>query len=173
MTQELERTPLPEAVRIVLEYLNKRTNPMTINDIAKDTKLNHRTVQKAVEIMQLVSSMLESKRLLVSKTDGVTIVQTETKQVGLLNLPLDVQKMLIRTKYFPVPSKEENIVTYLYLRDALGKDKAVNLPENNTLEQLIEAEQIEKVESGYYLTDIGKMVAIGALEIYPELKEGR
>ena len=81
--------------------------------------------------------------------------------------------MLIRTKYFPVPSKEENIVTYLYLREALGKDNAVNLPENDILEQLVDAEQIQKAESGYYLTEIGKMVAIGALEIYPELKEGR
>ena len=63
MAQGFERTSLPEAVKMVLEDLNKKTTPMTINDIAKETNLNHRTVQKAVEIMQLVSSMLESKRL--------------------------------------------------------------------------------------------------------------
>jgi predicted transcriptional regulator len=59
------------------------------------------------------------------------------------------------------------------LRGALRKETAINLPENRTTEQLEEAEQIEKTESGYYLTDIGKIVAMGALEIYPELKEGR
>ena len=81
--------------------------------------------------------------------------------------------MLIRTKYFPVPSREENVLTHLYLREALGEDTAVNLPENEILDKLEEAEQIEKSQSGYYLTDIGKMVAIGALELYPELKDMR
>jgi len=55
--------------------------------------------------------------------------------------------MLIRTKYYPVPSKGENIVSYLYLREAYGKDGAVSIPENGALKELVEAEQIQKAES--------------------------
>lgn len=41
------------------------------------------------------------------------------------------------------------------------------------MKQLLKQERVEKVspkeESRFYLTDIGRMVAMGALDIYPEL----
>src|SRR5487761_358765 len=95
------------------------------------------------------------------------------KQMGLLGLPQDVQMMLIRTKYFPQPSREQEILTHLYLRGAFQKDSAVNLMEDETVKKLEKTENIEhsEKESGFFLTDIGKNVAEGTMEIYPELKK--
>ena len=170
-----DRTSLSEAVKIVLKEIEKKgtSHPLTINDIARDTKLNQRTVKKVVDILECTNSALTKKSLLISRTGSGRYIEMEPKQMGLLGLPQDVQMMLIRTKYFPQPSREQEILTHLYLRGAFQKDSAVNLMEDETVKKLEKTENIEhsEKESGFFLTDIGKNVAEGTMEIYPELKK--
>ncbi|MDA4130805.1 MAG: hypothetical protein OK457_08550 [Thaumarchaeota archaeon] len=89
----------------------------------------------------------------------------------MLNLPEDVQHMLIKTKYFPLPSREQEILVYLFLKKAFDKKSATFLDNSQSIvKDLLKAENIAMTDdSKMYLTDIGKMVSQGTLEIYPEL----
>ena len=90
----------------------------------------------------------------------------------MMELPDDIQKLIIRTKYFPQPSREDEIEVHLYSHKAFDDESAIFLEDTPMLRHLIDLERIKKShgeKSRFYLTDIGKMVALGALDIYPEL----
>ncbi len=109
---------------------------------------------------------------IVSGGSGI-LVQTEKKKIKMMELPDDIQKLIIRTKYFPQPSREDEIQVYLYSRKAFDSKSAAFLENTPIVRKLMKQERLEKVrgeESRFYLTDIGKMVALGALDIYPELE---
>jgi hypothetical protein len=93
----------------------------------------------------------------------------------MMELPDDIQKLIIRTKYFPQPSREDEIQVYLYSKKAFDSKSAVFLETTPIVRKLMKQERLEKVreekESRFYLTEIGKMVALGALDIYPELEQ--
>jgi DNA-binding transcriptional regulator YhcF (GntR family) len=181
MTQvESERTSLPDAVKLVLKLLqhrDRKEEPLTIQEIAKQSGLNPRTVSKVIEILEEAYDVFSKEDLVVLKTSAGTLVEVEPKQTSLLNLPEDVQKMLIRTKYFPQPSREQETLVHLLLKGAVNQHSAVYLEKTQLVAQLLEMENIASMakttQSGgelYYLTEIGRMVAEGTLEIYPELK---
>ena len=102
--------------------------------------------------------------------------EVEPKQPNLLGLPEDVQKMLIRTKYFPQPSREQETLVHLLLKGAVNENSGAFLEKTPLVAQLLETENIASIPESkgsagtYYLTDIGRMVAEGSLAIYPELK---
>ncbi len=81
--------------------------------------------------------------------------------------------MIIRSAYFPAPSREEEILTHLLLRHATQKGSAFDLGAIGSikefLEPLLRQGQIASVENHYFLTDDGAIVARGAIELYPEL----
>jgi DNA-binding transcriptional regulator YhcF (GntR family) len=164
------RTSLSEAVSMVLGTL-KNERALTVNDIAKETHLNPRTVRKTISVLEETHSIFQREKLVVSKTNSGVYLTIEPRQIGLLNLPEDVQHMLIRTKYFPQPSREQETLVYLFLKKAIDKKSATFLDNSQSIvKDLLKAENIAMTDdSKMYLTDIGKMVAQGTLEIYPEL----
>jgi hypothetical protein len=93
----------------------------------------------------------------------------------MMELLDDIQKLIIRTKYFPQPPREDEIQVYLYSKKAFDSKSAVFLEITPIVRKLMKQELLEKVreeeESRFYLTEIGKMVALGALDIYPELEQ--
>ena len=173
----IERTSLPEALSIVIKTLERRTNserPLTLREISKETGLNPRTVRKTISLLEETKQFLKRKDVQIIRGGSGTLVQTEEKKVKMTELPGDIQKFIIRTKYFPQPSREDEIQVYLYLRKAFDGESAVFLEDTPTVRKLMKLERIGKTlgeEPKFYLTDIGKMVAIGALDIYPELEQ--
>ena len=176
---ESDRTSLPDAVTSVLELLKRRDRkrePLTIQEIARESGLNPRTVSKVIQILEEAYDVFSKEDLVVLKTSAGTLVEVEPKQPNLLSLPEDVQKMLIRTKYFPQPSREQETLVHLLLKGAVNENSGVYLEKTPLVSQLLETENIaaipeSKGSSGFYcLTDIGRMVAEGSLAIYPELK---
>ena len=51
------------------------------------------------------------------------------------------------------------------------KDREINILEDNTLKELVEAEHVGKINGKYYLTEDGRYIAKGALKLYPELEK--
>lgn len=49
----------------------------------------------------------------ITKLGQARLVQL-SERGGLLNLPEDLQRLIIRTVYYPTPSREEEILVYLY-----------------------------------------------------------
>ena len=101
---ESDRTSLPDAVTSVLELLtrrDKKQEPLTIQEIARQSGLNPRTVSKVIRILEETYDVFSKGDLVVLKTSAGTLVEVEPKQPNLLSLPEDVQKMIIRTKYPP------------------------------------------------------------------------
>jgi hypothetical protein len=91
--------------------------------------------------------------------------------LGLLNLPENLQKLIIRTAYYPSPSREEEILVYAYTKDASSPEKAIEINESTLVKKLLKQGQLMKSEDRrIYLSDEGKIVAEGALNLYPELK---
>ena len=182
---ESDRTSLPDAVKLVLELLKKRdrkAGPISMQEIAKQSGLNPRTVSKVIQILEETYDVFSKEDLVVLKTNSGTLVEVEPKQPNLLGLPEDVQKMLIRTKYFPQPNREQETLVHLLLKGAVNENSGAYLEKTPIVTQLLETENItnlakSKKEFGeggeqelYYLTEIGRMVAEGTLAIYPELK---
>jgi len=170
-----ERTPWPEAMKSVMKILyNNVSQPMTIQEIVRKTQLNRRTVEKTASVLEDMSKYLGQADIVFFNKGNMHLIEAKPRgnQLGLLGLPRDVQNLIIRTKYFPQPSKEEEILVHLFIREAKDAKSALRLDETETIKKLLELENISRShESTFFLTEVGKMVAIGALEIYPELKK--
>jgi DNA-binding transcriptional regulator YhcF (GntR family) len=171
----VERTSLPEALGLVLKTIEKsdEERALTLKEISKETGLNPRTVRKAVSLLEETKQFLDHKDLRIIRGGSGILLQIDQKKVKMMELPDDIQKLIIRTKYFPQPSREDEIQVYLYLKKAFDSKSAVFLENTPSVRKLMKQERIEKVqgeEPKFYLTEIGKMVALGALDIYPELE---
>lgn len=106
--------------------------------------------------------------------DGRKFIQLE-RRFGLLSYPDELQKFIIKAKYFPMLSEETYIMLNLYLRDAISREKAIPLKgRENGIKKLIEQEKINRKDvKNYYLSDEGIIIAKGALRIYPDLEQQR
>jgi|SRR5579875_1754112 len=176
----VERTSLPEALGLVLKTIEKRSDgderALTLKEISKETGLNPRTVRKAVSLLEQTKQFLDHKDLRIIRAGSRILLEMDQKKVKMMELPDDIQKLIIRTKYFPQPSREDEIQVYLYLKKAFDTKSAVFLEYTPIVRKLMKQQRIEKVRGGgeeepkFHLTEIGKMVATGALDIYPELE---
>lgn len=165
----MSRTDFPTAVTKALKIL-KSGESYTQNKLAQKTDLNARTIQKVLSLLGEVQSVLKEKEIDISELDNIKIIRMKEKN-GLASLPDSLQKMIIKTLYYPTTSREEEILAHLLIKNAIDKRSAVSLSEGKILKKLEKAEQIAKTENGkYFLTDIGLVVAKGATELYSELK---
>ncbi|MGH9876526.1 MAG: hypothetical protein ACRD5H_02730 [Nitrososphaerales archaeon] len=128
-------------------------------------------MKKAVEFIQRSQKSFLEKAIEVSSTaDNMTIIRIKDRS-GLAFYPDNIQRLIIKTSYYPTASREEEILAYLLMVNATNANRAVSIPEDMKLKELVEAEHIAKTPNGrYYLTSDGQMIGKGALELYPELK---
>ncbi|MGQ9468654.1 MAG: hypothetical protein ACUVTD_02325 [Nitrososphaerales archaeon] len=161
---------VPEAVKKILNVLSGSEDNFTIASLSSSTGLNRRTVKKALEVILEAQKALERKKLSIEKLNRITMLRMEEKS-GLLSLPDNLQKLIIRSAYFPTPSREEEIIVHLYLKGALSKDKAISIKESELVKKLIKQGQLAKEQGKIYLNEEGIIVAKGALDLYPELKK--
>jgi hypothetical protein len=165
------RTSLPEAVKTVLDTMEKRKT-LSVNALSRETGLNRRTVEKALELLLNVQPYFLRKSLRLIEMNHSKLIEVNEKS-GLLGLPENIQKLIIRTAYYPNPSKEETILVHMCLKEAISPEKALSLDKDAVLRKLVKQGQILQVEHTprFYLSDEGTIVAEGALKVYPELKE--
>jgi hypothetical protein len=168
------RTSFPEAVDKILET-TPENKVVSISELAHMTSLNRKTVEKGIDLIMHLERKLGQREFILIEAKGRKLVSAKRREPGLLSLPLDLQKTIIRSVYFPLPSRQEEILTYLYLRDARNTKSAVFLPVNpgskDLIDTLVAQGHIAKAGDHYYLTDDGYTIAVGALDLYPELKE--
>ena len=168
----MERKSFPEATKIVLDTLGKGES-FSISELSKQAGLNRRTVEKSLEVLTIAQNYFLERKLEITPLRHAKIVQL-SKRSGLLNLPENLQKLIIRTVYYPSPSREEEILVYAYIKDAFSPEKAMRaheINESTLVKKLLKQGQLIKNEDGrIYLSDEGKIVAEGALNLYPELK---
>jgi len=65
------------------------------------------------------------------------------------------------------------ILIHMHLKEATLPEKAISLEKDATVQKLVKQGQILKAEHAltFYLSDEGKIVAEGALKLFPELRE--
>lgn len=169
----MERTSCPDAVRIVLDTLTRAQLPYSISHLSRETGLNRRTVMKTLGILLEAQKSLKEKTLDVSKLGKTTVIQLNERG-GLLKLPEDLQNLIIRTAYYPTPSRDEEILVYLSREKAVSAESAIELDQSALVKKLVEQGQLVEVTKDdnrtYYLSDEGQIVSRGALKIYPELE---
>jgi hypothetical protein len=73
--------------------------------------------------------------------------------------------------YYPNPSEEEIVLIHLLLSEAFSPEKSLSLRKDQTIQKLVDQGQVLEGNKKLYLSDEGKIVAQGALKIYPELLE--
>jgi len=167
---QIERTSFPKAVKTVLDTLEKG-EAFSITHLARETNLNRRTVEKVLNLLCEVQKSFDDKRLDIMKVNKAKIVQLRRK-VGLLNLPEELQKSIVRAIYFPIPSREEELLVYAYLKKAWSPENAIDLERTRIVEKLLKQGQfLESEEKKIYLSAEGRIVAKGALKLYPELEK--
>jgi len=168
----MERTSCQEAVKVMLATL-KSGDPFSISQLSRETGLNRRTIKKSLDILTEAQKQFLGKKLDVIKLGQTVMIQLSEKG-GLLNLPEELQNLIIRTAYYPTPSREEEVMVYLYREQAFSPEKACKLERMPLMQKLIEQGQIiETVKENVhaqYLSDEGKIIAKGALKLYPEIE---
>lgn len=164
---QTQRTSFPEAVRIILETL-KNENNLSVNALSRKTGINRRTVEKALKLLLEVQPYFQELKLTPAKSDWRKLIAVSEK-TGLLGLPENTQRLIIRTMYYPNPSEAEIILIHLLLSEAFSPKKSLTLRKDLTIQKLINQGQIVEENEKLYLSDEGKIVAQGALKIYPEL----
>ncbi len=162
------RTSIVDALHIVLQVL-KSGEPFTLNKLARESDLNFRTVKKIIDVLQSSHNSFSGKQLEVSDLESTTIIQLKEK-TGLLLFPETIQNLIIKTNHYPVASRDEEILVYLFLKKATDIENAVSLPEGKMIEELVDAKYVDKVGNRFYLTGDGRYIAKGALGLYPELQ---
>jgi hypothetical protein len=163
------RTDFSTAVTKALKIL-KSGESFTQNKLAQKTALNARTIQKVLLLLDEVQSVLKEREIDVSDLDNVKIIRMK-ERTGLASLPEGIQKIIIKTLYYPTASRDEEVLTHLLIRHAIDDKSSVSIPEDKILHGLQEAGYVSKKDGKFYLTDDGVVVAKGAMELYPELKE--
>ena len=168
----MERKSFPESIRIVLDTL-KSGEPYSISRLSREAGINRRTVEKALSILEETQTYLLEKRLNITKLGQARLIQLSERS-GLLNLPEELQRLIIRTAYYPAPSREEEILVHLYREGAFSPETAITINKSELVQKLLKQGQLletnkEKMRA-QYLSDEGKIVAQGALKLYPELK---
>jgi len=163
------RTDFVTALEMVLDVL-KTEEPYSLSKLAQEANLNFRTVKKILHVLEYSQSSFSGKHLDVSNLDNLTVVKMKEK-TGMTLFPEHIQNLIIKTSHYPTVSREEEILTYLFLKNAINPDFAIDLLEDHILKELVEAEHVGKINGKYYLTEDGRYIAKGALKLYPELKE--
>lgn len=166
---QTSRTSFPEAVKTVMEALRKEKS-LSVNALSRETGLNRRTVEKAVKLLLDIQPYFQQIKLNPVGTDWRRLIEVD-ERTGLLELPEDVQRLIIRTIYYPNPSQEEIILIHLLLNEATSPQKSVSLNKDQTIRKLVKQGQIAEENGKLYLSDEGEIVAQGALKIYPELRQ--
>ena len=163
------RTDFPTALEMVLDVL-KTGEPYSLSKLAQEASLNFRTVKKILHVLESSQSSFSGKHLDVSNLDNLTVVKMKEK-TGMTMFPEHIQNLIIKTSHYPTVSREEEVLTYLFLKNAINPDFRIDLPEDHVLKELVEDEHVGKINGKYYLTEDGRYIAKGALKLYPELKE--
>jgi hypothetical protein len=163
------RKSFPEAAVLVLEVLKKERS-LSVNALSKETKLNRRTVEKSLKLLMEIQPYFQEIKLGNIQSDWRKIIEVK-ERTGLFGLPENVQRLIIRTIYYPTPSQQEIALIHLLLNDAFCPEKALFLKQDEAIQKLIQQGQIVQTDNKLYLSDEGKIVAEGALAIYPELSE--
>jgi len=142
----------------------------TLNKISEKTELNFRTVKKVLELLEECQKQLESKKINITHLEHATRIQMKTKH-GLTSMPNHIQKMLIRTSYYPTPDRNEELLVYLLQHGAVKHTSAITITPSKILDELVTAEHLIKKGKKYYLSDMGAITAKGAMSLYPELTQ--
>ena len=110
---------------------------------------------------------MDNKRTGTNEGGKTTLVRNR----GLLSLPEEEQLKIIR-KEFPALDEGEKIFINLLKSNATLKDSRVEITKTPFVEKLLNAEHIAETSMGnFYLTETGKIIARGAIKMYPDLTE--
>ncbi|MGI0074681.1 MAG: hypothetical protein ACREA5_01925 [Nitrosotalea sp.] len=167
MKHKRKRTDIMNATVKILEEL-KNGQPYTLNKLSEKTKLNFRTVKKSLALLELYQKELENKRLDVSYLDKMASIRIKEK-IGMTSLPEKIQNLILKTAHYPIPNRDEEILTFLYLHKAIDEQSAIKMSEHNKLRELVEAEHVVEKKGRFYLSKMGKTIVKGAMKLYPEL----
>jgi len=165
------RTSFPRAVKTVLDTMEKK-RMLSMNALSRETGLNRRTVEKALKLLLEIQPYFLSRKLKLVEMNRTKLIEIIEKS-GLLELPENIQRLIIRTAYYPIPSKEEMVLIHMCLKESLSPETSMSLEKDEIIQKLVKQGQILETERAlrFYLSDEGKIVAEGALRLYPELKE--
>src|SRR5215207_1581743 len=168
------RTPFDEACETIMKILAEKQKVYSITSLAKEVKLHRNTVEKCIDLLlKLEKNGLENYRLKLENVDNKKIIMIQ-RRTGLLSYPEDIQRLIIKAKYFPLPSPEGYVLLHLYLKNATTLKDAIKIESDKekTINRLIKQGQIKKSRKGLiFLSDEGIIVAKGTLDIFPDLKK--
>ncbi len=163
----MSRTDLTSATIEIMKTI-ANGKPYTLNKLSEKTELNFRTVQKAVVLIEEFQKQFESKKINITYLGNSTHIQMKSKN-GITSMPIHVQKMLMRTTYYPTPDRNEEVLVYLLQNHATIPSSAIHMNSNVILDELVSAEYVIKKGKKYYLSEMGIITAKGAISLYPEL----
>jgi len=163
------RTDFVTAYHKVLGIL-KSGEPYTLSKLSQKANLNFRTIKKILYVLESSQSSFSGKYLDVTNLENLTVIKMKEK-AGLTLFPEHIQSLIIKTSHYPTVSREEEVLVHLLLKNATNRNSTIDLLEDQTLKDLVEAEHVEKTNGQYFLTEDGKYIAKGALKLYPELEK--
>jgi len=150
-----------EIVHRLSRRLDVGDRPLSIQQLAKDSRLPSENVRRYIRMMEAAREspdfriITSPKRLMV-------------EPIGFLSLPEKERLPYLKTNY-PNIGEEGLMMLKLYREGAVSGKNGVKMIKNKIVEGLVDTEQVEETEGKFFLTELGKRVTKGMLKIYPEL----
>lgn len=163
----MTRTDFATATLEVMKTI-QNGDEYTLNMISEKTSLNFRTVRKSLKLIEEFQKEFELRKVNVTHLGNTTRIQM-TPKTGITSMPINVQKMLMRTSYYPTPNRDEELLAYLSQQGAINLKSGIVMDSSKILDELVDAEHVIKKGKKYYLSEMGAITAKGALSLYPEL----
>lgn len=93
-----------------------------------------------------------------------------TAELGWKSLPDSARFSLIKSEYYPVPTRNAWIMARLLAEGATDRGSAVRMPEDDGMRELVGFGRVGAAEGGrFYLSAEGASLAQGVLSMYPEI----
>lgn len=93
-----------------------------------------------------------------------------TAERGWKSLPDSARFSLIKSEYYPVPTRNAWIMARLLAEGATDRGSAARMPEDDGMRELVGTGHVGAVGGGrFYLSDEGASLAQGVLSMYPEI----
>jgi len=145
-------------------------DPLSIQQLAKDSGLPSEIVKKHIRLMEAAK---ESRLMEAAKeSPGFRVIASPRKvipePVGFLSLPEKKRVSYLRMNY-PLVGEEGLMMLELYKKGASSNKNGIGMARTKILDELVDAEQVKEVKGKFFLTELGKRVTKGMLKIYPEL----
>jgi len=153
-----KKTP-EEILESIETVLMESKEPLSLNEISQRSRVYPSTLKRYVGLIMRMQIM---PKIEVIETKAAKLVKLKE----LSSLPEEEQVKVIKS-HFPFITPDIEFLVGLLKEKALSPESAIQVKESPLIKKLLEQQHVIKTREGrIYLSETGRVIAKGAIEVY-------